>query len=86
MAKLAVWTMAFSALGVAAASAADLPTRKPAPPLPYIAPVTNWGGFYIGGNGGYGWVPASATFNPASLATTVFGGTPPGGYVVTGAI
>jgi outer membrane immunogenic protein len=84
MAKLAVWTMAFSALGVAAASAADLPTRKPAPPLPYIAPVTNWGGFYIGGNAGYGWDPASATFNPASLATTTFGGTPPGGYVVTG--
>jgi outer membrane immunogenic protein len=42
------------ALGMAApASAADLRAR-PAPPPPYVAPIYDWSGFYIGGNGGWG--------------------------------
>jgi outer membrane immunogenic protein len=45
--------------------------------------VTNWGGFYIGANGGYGWDPASATFNPATYATAAIGALGP--FVVTGA-
>ena len=37
----------------AAANAADLPARVPytAPP-PLVAPIYNWGGFYVGANGG----------------------------------
>ena len=46
------------ALGVAApASAADLaprPYNKAPPPAPYVAPIYDWTGFYIGGNGGWG--------------------------------
>jgi outer membrane immunogenic protein len=39
-------------LGMAApASAADMPVKAPPPPLP--APIYNWTGFYIGGNGGW---------------------------------
>lgn len=37
----------------AAASAADLPVRGPAP-APY-APVFSWAGFYVGGQVGYSW-------------------------------
>ena len=25
-----------------------------APPVPYVAPIYDWTGFYIGGNGGWG--------------------------------
>ena len=42
-------------VAMGAAKAADLPTRKGE--LPYLSPVPayNWGGFYFGVNGGYGW-------------------------------
>ena len=48
--------IAFSALamGTAAASAADLPVYTKAPPPPVVAPIYNWGGFYLGLNGGGG--------------------------------
>jgi outer membrane immunogenic protein len=48
--------IAFSALaiGTAAASAADLPVYTKAPPPPMVAPIYNWGGFYLGLNGGGG--------------------------------
>jgi outer membrane immunogenic protein len=84
MKKLAVCVVALSALCVGAASASDLPTHKPAPVfVAPVAPVANWGGFYIGANGGYGWDPASATFNPATYATAAIGALGP--FVVTGA-
>jgi len=38
----------------AAANAADLPARTYKTPPPVVAPVYNWGGFYIGLNGGGG--------------------------------
>ena len=41
----------------APAVAADLPARpyKAAPaPMPYVAPIYDWSGFYIGANGGWG--------------------------------
>ncbi len=37
------------------ANAADLPGQTYAKASPYIAPITNWQGFYIGGHGGYAW-------------------------------
>ena len=48
--------IAFSALamGTAAASAADLPVYRSAPPPAVVAPLYNWSGFYIGLNGGGG--------------------------------
>ena len=57
MKKLFVVAAALATLGLAApASAADLAAR-PAPYVkaPAIAAVYDWTGFYIGGNGGYGW-------------------------------
>jgi len=36
----------------APASAADMAVK--AAPVPYVAPMYNWSGFYIGGNGGWG--------------------------------
>jgi outer membrane immunogenic protein len=53
---------ATSALAVVASSsqvfAADLAPRSPAPvytKAPVLAPVSNWSGWYVGGNVGYGW-------------------------------
>ena len=56
MKKCLLATVGLIALGMAApASAADLAARPytKAPP-PVVAPIYNWGGFYIGANGGYG--------------------------------
>ncbi|WP_315831052.1 outer membrane protein [Bradyrhizobium prioriisuperbiae] len=49
-------TAAALAISTGAASAADLAARPytKAPP-PVLDPIYNWTGFYIGGNGGYGW-------------------------------
>lgn len=45
----------FSILGfTAAATAADLPARTYKAPPPVVAPIYNWGGFYVGLNGGGG--------------------------------
>jgi outer membrane immunogenic protein len=57
MKKFFLGTVGLVALGmVTPASAADLAARPytKAPP-PIVAPIYNWGGFYIGANGGYGW-------------------------------
>jgi outer membrane immunogenic protein len=44
-----------SILAAGAASAADMaPRTYTKAPAPVVAPVTNWGGFYIGINGGGG--------------------------------
>ena len=56
MKKFLLGAVGLVALGMAApASAADLAARPytKAPP-PVVAPIYNWGGFYIGANGGYG--------------------------------
>jgi outer membrane immunogenic protein len=45
----------FSIVGfAAAATAADLPARTYKAPPPVVAPIYNWGGFYVGLNGGGG--------------------------------
>jgi outer membrane immunogenic protein len=72
----------FALASVSAACAADMPVK--APPAP-VASAYSWTGFYIGGNIGYGWDPASATFNPATYATTILEPLTAGTYVVTGA-
>ena len=56
MKKFLLGTVGLLALGIAApASAADLAARPytKAPP-PYVAPIYDWTGFYIGANGGWG--------------------------------
>ena len=55
MKKLLLTAAGLLALGAAPALAADLPARTytKAPP-PVVAPIYNWGGFYIGANGGGG--------------------------------
>ena len=53
MKKFLLGTVGLMALGMAApASAADMAVK--AAPVPYIAPMYNWTGLYIGGNGGWG--------------------------------
>jgi outer membrane immunogenic protein len=54
MKKTLLMTVAFAALGMAPAVAADLAPRMytKAPPAP-LAPIYNWTGFYIGAMGGY---------------------------------
>jgi len=54
MKKFLLGTVGLVALGMAApAAAADMPYKAP-PPAPYVAPIYDWTGFYIGGNGGWG--------------------------------
>jgi outer membrane immunogenic protein len=54
MKKLFLSSVAFAALTVGTALAADMPRKAPvyAPPPP---PVLSWNGFYAGLNAGYGW-------------------------------
>ncbi|MBI2716681.1 MAG: porin family protein [Rhizobiales bacterium] len=58
MKKLLLASAGLLALGIAAASAADIPRRQAMPakaPLYTPVPVHNWTGFYVGINGGGGW-------------------------------
>jgi outer membrane immunogenic protein len=67
MKKLLLGTVGLIALGMAApASAADLAARPytKAPP-PVVAPIYDWTGFYIGGNGGWGQSRNCFDFAPA---------------------
>ena len=53
MKKFLLGTVGLVALGMAApAVAADMAVK--AAPVPYVAPMYNWSGFYIGVNGGWG--------------------------------
>ena len=53
MKKFLLGTVGLMALGMAApAVAADMAVK--AAPVPYVAPMYNWSGFYIGVNGGWG--------------------------------
>ena len=56
MKKFLLGTVGLVAFGMAApATAADLaPYTKAPPPAPYVSPIYDWTGFYIGGNGGWG--------------------------------
>jgi outer membrane immunogenic protein len=59
MKKLLVAVIATTAFCGAPALAADMPVK--APP---VAPIFNWSGCYVGGNGGYGWANKDWTFVP----------------------
>jgi outer membrane immunogenic protein len=48
-------TAALAALGAVSAQAADLAPRPYTKAPAYVAPVYNWGGFYVGAHIGYGW-------------------------------
>ncbi len=56
MKKVLLGTIGFAALGMSGlAFAADLPQREYAKaPVAVAAPIYDWTGFYIGGDGGYG--------------------------------
>jgi outer membrane immunogenic protein len=69
--------------GVEAARAADIaPLPPPVPPTSYFpatAPI-NWGGFYVGVNGGYGfgtsnWSSAAGSVGSFNTSGALFGGT-----------
>ena len=51
MKKVLLATAAVVLASVTPGLAADLPVKAP----PMAAPVFTWTGFYVGGNGGWGW-------------------------------
>jgi outer membrane immunogenic protein len=56
MKRILLASVAILALGVASASAADLPRREAMPTkAPAYVSMYNWTGAYVGINGGYGW-------------------------------
>jgi outer membrane immunogenic protein len=70
--KRALFALVFSLAAASAALAADLPLPQQAPVayVPVVAPVYNWGGIYVGINGGWGFGSANWTATP----TAAFGG------------
>jgi len=68
MKRFLLGTVGLLALGMAApASAADMAVK--AAPVPYVAPIYNWNGFYIGANGGWGQSHSCVDFlNAAGVA------------------
>ena len=81
MKKFLLASVGLVVLGVASASAADLPRQQPMPAKApaYMAPIYNWTGFYVGINGGYGWGESdrSAPFGTGTFDVSggVVGGT-----------
>lgn len=71
--RLIVTFSVLLALGSSAASAADLPLPEPARPATFYdgsGPYTNWGGAYLGLNGGYAL--GSSQWTRGGLGTDVF--------------
>src|SRR5450631_4461517 len=64
MKKALLTAVSLVALGMAPALAADLPARAYTKAPVAVAPIYNWGGFYIGAMGGYG--KEDASFAPVS--------------------
>src|ERR1700733_12541210 len=80
-----------SLVAAGGAFAADLPPAPPPQaPVAYIpppAPVYNWGGIYVGINGGWGWGNAKWTVGPlAILPAGVSGSVSDNGGVVGGTL
>ena len=69
------------AVAIAPAVAADIPTmpRQPRSPAVVAPPPSNWYGFYIGVQGGYGWGSGPIGYVPnAAYAGALSGGALPG--------
>src|SRR3954453_9055161 len=63
MKKIILATL-LAGLGSASALAADMGARTPYTKAPaMMAAVSNWSGFYIGGNVGYGWGNGTTEFS-----------------------
>jgi outer membrane immunogenic protein len=83
-------TAIFSIAAASSALAADLP--QPPPPqapvayIPTVAPVYNWGGIYVGINGGWGFGKANWNAGVAGTFTGLGGSTNDNGGVVGGTI
>ncbi len=79
MKKVLLASVGILALGVAAASAADIPRRMPTKAPVFVPPAWSWTGPYVGVNGGYGWGTSdfSAPFSTGSFDINggVVGGT-----------
>nr|WP_049824674.1 outer membrane beta-barrel protein [Rhodopseudomonas palustris] len=58
---------------MSSASAADLAARPYTKAAPIVAPVLTWNGFYIGGQGGYGWGSSDETVFAAANTPAFFG-------------
>jgi outer membrane immunogenic protein len=70
MRRVFLTTISLLAL-TAAATAADIPRRAPAPAkAPVLVPLFTWSGFYIGLNGGYGW--GTSTWTDAVTGSNSF--------------
>jgi outer membrane immunogenic protein len=55
MKKFLLGIVGLVALGMTSpATAADMPYKAPPAPAPYVSPIYDWTGFYIGANGGWG--------------------------------
>jgi outer membrane immunogenic protein len=77
MKKLVLATV-LAGIGATSALAADLGARAPyakAPPI--MATVSNWSGFYIGGNVGYGWGNGRTHFEDIITTAGFTAGTTP---------
>jgi outer membrane immunogenic protein len=76
MKKLLLATAAVGALGIGSASAADLAARPyTKAPAPYVSPVYDWTGFYVGGHVGGGWADQGYTVTDDSNGGAgIFGG------------
>lgn len=79
--QLSAGLVAVLAIGLAPAFAADLPSRKAAPPQMFSpVPVYSWQGFYLGASIGYGWESANNTFGTVVAAASP-SGVIGGGYI-----
>jgi outer membrane immunogenic protein len=72
------------------ALAADLPPapppRVPAAYVPVVAPVYNWGGFYVGINGGWGFASGTTTYTVTGTGTVLDGTTGTGSGSLNGGL
>jgi outer membrane immunogenic protein len=70
MKRLFVYAVAFSALAIGTATAADLPAKMYTK-APIMDPPYSWAGAYVGLNAGYSWGKQSNTLTDATGATVL---------------
>jgi outer membrane immunogenic protein len=67
MKKILLAGVALISIASGSAMAADLAARPVYTKAPVMAPVYNWTGFYIGGNGGYSWGRSATNYTVTGL-------------------